>query len=167
LDWRSFSLFTARMTNADILAKVLILLNHDLDARKCWNTINFYATETPVNACFNHDKFGYRRRNAWAMFHEHVMMATYWFRGTIDNIGPKSRAMNRERFIRAGITTAEQWITHPSLLIAHDIPTADPSVEGGPKDFFMASVWQIYITRHERQAVSCFRSFCALIGESK
>ena len=101
------------------------------------------------------------------MFHEHVMMATYWFRGTIDNIGPKSRAMNRERFIRAGITTAEQWITHPSLLIAHDIPTSDPSVEGGPKDFFMASVWQIYITRHERQAVSCFRSFCALIGESK
>ena len=147
----------------DLHAIAIILINSGLDPIKCWNTILFHTPKTPVHTTFNHKNYGYAKgKKNDPMFHDHVTRATRWFRGEIAGQGCKKRAMKRERQIREGLVTELQYATHASLLLAHDI--SFPGVEGGAKDYFLASPWQFLNTPKLYGAVPrnplSFREIC-------
>jgi hypothetical protein len=72
---------------------------------------------------------------------------TRWFRCKHDGAGPRDRAIDRERTIRKGLVGSEQWGTHASLLMAHDIANfSERHREGGAKDFCLLSSWQLLNT---------------------
>ena len=134
------------MAADDLSTRALTIIGTGLDSRKVWNTLLFHSPETPIHAAFNHNGYGYiKRKDGDPMFHDHITRATSWFRAKIGSDGPRARAMDKERKIREGITTSAQWMVHASLILAHDIPHFGCK-EGGAKDFFVASPWQVLNT---------------------
>jgi hypothetical protein len=95
------------MDQLDLHARVLELTKAGLDPRKARNSVLFHSPETPIHVAFNHKRYGYiRKKDGDALFHKHVTHATSWFRSKVDGVGPRDRAMNKERNIRQGLTTA-------------------------------------------------------------
>jgi len=129
----------------DLYSRAKELITSGLDSRKVWNTLLFHCPDSAVHAAYSHKRYGYlKKKDGDPLFHDHVMRATSWFRSKIPGgVGPRARAMDKERRIREGITTSAQWATHASLILAHDMPG---SREGGAKDFFLASPWQFLNT---------------------
>jgi len=132
----------------DLLARVQALIEKGLDIRKAWSTILFHTADSPINASFKHKYYGFlKRKDGDIRFHQHVTNAPVrWFRTKHNGVGPRDRAIKRERNIREKLIGWEQWGTHASLIMAHDIATFRSNKEGGAKDFCLVSPWQMLNT---------------------
>lgn len=149
------------MSALDLVADAKRLLDLGLDKRKVWTTVLFHSKFSDAHTFFNHAKYGMSNAKTQNPdFLAHVTTGiTRWFRSSVDN-GIKSR----ERALRKETEERENWcdltkdadmlyrsaLTHPWLLMAHDMPvkTNGPNKikEGGPKDFFIISPWQMLAT---------------------
>ena len=133
------------MVFSDLHSELKELVDRGLDVRKSWHTVLFHANGTSVNAGFKHKHYGYQftKKDVESAFHKHVVSdPTYWFRGS----GSRDRAIAREHQLRENVPVSLSAVqVHQSLVMAHDV-SMPIGVEGGPKDFFLASPWQILNT---------------------
>ena len=130
--------------HADLLAEVELLVDQGLDPRKAWATVIFHTPRTSANLGFKHKNYGFQKhRDIDPLFNEHVVSGTtLWFRGA----GSRDRAIARELVLREGLNPLSYAVhSHLSLIMAHDV-AMPMGTEGGPKDFFLASPWQIVNT---------------------
>jgi hypothetical protein len=128
------------------------LVKLGLDVRKVWNTVHFYQPGGAVSLAFRHRDYGFNKRNAEPSFLSHVQKdPALWFRGSSAcEEGPSKRVRKKEKALLESALTAgaSGMLTHPSLVMAHDIFNTKRD-EGGPKDFALISPWQFLNTLNE------------------
>jgi hypothetical protein len=133
---------------ADLFSKVDALVQNGCDPRKSLTTVLFHTEGSSAHLSFKHKNYGYHknRKDVDSRFHDHVVSdPTLWFRGT----GCKDRAIAKEFQVRNDVTgqrTISAALTSRSLVMAHDVAMNTKAPEGGPKDYFLASPWQILNT---------------------
>jgi len=154
--------------------KVENMVRRGFDERKSWTTVQFYEEGSATHQAFNHDYYGLKKKGKDSCsFVEHVQQGpALWFRGSRPGgLPPGRRIRQREQqlFAEAKEKGETALLTHPSLVMAHDIfnKNQKEGQEGGAKDFLLVSPWQFLSTlkySNNANAEISFKTFqCARI----
>jgi hypothetical protein len=139
----------------NVVDTVRRMVSDGYESKRAWTTALFFTPGSPVEALFNHNQYGIKTVSArtprsTSDFYDHVTCTpSRWF------AGPRA-TFPKQRMLACAKANFKAWhdldrpaeeLVRDALLrlvagFAHDSKSA-AGTEGGPKMFFLASVWQM------------------------